>query len=93
MMTGFKKKKFNKIDPQFKAQLDGYIKVLAKLEMERDTLGNAANFQDRYFLWKPLDDRCKVLKNELLQLGQALGVTKQQIDATIEEEKSITTKP
>jgi len=93
MKAGFKRKKFNKIDPRFKSQLDGYIKVLVKLEMERDTLGNAANFQDRYFLWKPLDDRCRVLKNELLQLGQALGVTKQQIDATIEEEKSITTKP
>lgn len=92
-MTGFKRKKSKKIDPLVKPQLDGYIKVLAKLEMERDTLGNATNFQDRYFLSKPLDDRCKLLKNELLQLGKALGVTKEQIDGEIEEEKATTTKP
>jgi len=82
-----------KIDPQIRLQIEAQVKALATLEMERDTRSRATNFQERYFLWKPLDDRCKLLKNELLQLGKTLGVTKEQIDAAIEEEKSITTKP
>jgi hypothetical protein len=81
------------IDPKIKLQIEAQVKALATLEMERDTRSKATNFQERYFLWKPLDDRCKLLKNELLQLGKALGVTKEQIDATIQEEKAITTKP
>ena len=81
------------IDPQIRLQIEAQVKTLATLEKERDTRSKATHFQERYFLWKPLDDRCKLLKNELLQLGKALGVTKEQIDATIEEEKSITTKP
>ncbi len=81
------------IDPQIKPQIEAPAKVLAKLEMQRDTLGNATNYQERYFLWKPLDDRCKLLKNELLQLGIALGVTKEQIDSTIKEEKSRFSSP
>ena len=72
-----------KIDPQIRLQIEAQLKVLATLEMERDTRSRATTFQERYFLWKPLDDRCKLLKNELLQLGKALGVTKEQIDAAI----------
>jgi len=81
------------IDPKIKLQIEAQVKALATLEMERDNRSKATNFQERYFLWKTLDDRCKLLKNELLQLGKTLGVTKEQIDATIEEEKLTTTKP